>query len=256
MLVADRLSVTLKKNALLDDISLTILPEQILAVIGGNGAGKSTLLHTLAGQITPTTGQVTMNGRAMSTWSLPQRATMRAVLSQATHLTFPFSVIDVVLMGSEHVRATHEQQELAYYLLTQIGISHLAQRSYTTLSGGEKQQVQFVRVLAQIWHTTPPKQTRYLLLDEPTASLDLAHQHVLLNLLQRIAQSQKLGIFIILHDINLAAQYAHQIACLTKGKLIAVGHDILTPELIHTVFAVKTTKVIVNKTAFFVTHRL
>jgi len=258
MLVANQLTVTIKKNTLLHDVSLDVLPEQILAIIGRNGAGKSTLLHTLAGQIAPTIGSVSMNGHVMSHWSLSQRATMRAVLSQSISLTFPFSVIDVVLLGSEVVSSitTREQQELAHYLLAQLSISHLAQRDYATLSGGEKQQVQFARVLAQIWGMTSPLQARYLLLDEPTASLDLAHQHAFLTLLQHIAQSQKLGICIILHDINLAAQYAHRIACLAGGKLVTIGKpiEVLTSELIQTVFAVEAIKVMIHQKAFFMTQ--
>lgn len=254
MLSAHHLTVQVKKTTLLEDISLNVVPEQIIAVIGSNGAGKSTLLHTLAGNIPTTTGQIVLNGQLLAHWSLQQRARLRAVLSQSISLTFPFAVLEVVLMGREAISATISEQQiqLAHDILQQVGIVHLAQRDYTTLSGGEKQQVQFARILAQIWEITP-SQSRYLLLDEPTASLDLAHQHALLNMLQRIAHTQKLGIFIILHDINLAAQYADQVVCLVQGKVVAVGkpNDILTTELIHKVFAVRTTTLMLNHTVFF-----
>lgn len=254
MLSAHHLTVQVKKITLLEDISLDVVPEQIIAVIGSNGAGKSTLLHTLAGNIPTTTGQIILNEQLLTHWSLQQRARLRAVLSQSISLTFPFSVLEVVLMGREAISATNSEQQiqLAHNILQQVGITHLAQRDYTTLSGGEKQQVQIARILAQIWEMTP-SQSRYLLLDEPTASLDLAHQHALLNMLQRIAHTQKLGIFIILHDINLAAQYADQVVCLVQGKVVAVGkpNDILTIELIHKVFAVRTTTLMLNHTVFF-----
>jgi iron complex transport system ATP-binding protein len=248
MLAAHEVSVRAGGATLLDGVSLAVRPGEILCVIGPNGAGKSTLLKVLCGDIGAAAGEVRMNGRPLRDWSLRERAKARAVLPQETALGFPLPVFEVVLMGrSPHLRgveSTHDRN-IAREALRLVEADHLARRAYTTLSGGERQRVQLARVLAQIWEADDARSTRYLLLDEPTAALDLAHQHAVLSLATRFAREQGIGVLAILHDLNLAALYADRIAVLKQGRLWIEGPPemALAVEVVETVFAVRASVV-------------
>lgn len=240
MLIAESLSVTIGKKHVLADISLQIKPGELLAIIGANGAGKSTLLKCLCGEISPTSGMVKMNRKILDHWTLSERAKTCAVLPQISSLSFPFSVLDVVLMGrSPHYQAGKDgaDRRIAQHVLDLIGMSTFKERVYTTLSGGERQRVQYARILAQIWEPMTA-QPRYLLLDEPTAALDLSCQHDCLRIARRFANEQGLGVLAILHDLNLASLYADRIAVLKSGHLIAVDvpTKVLNNDLIQRVF--------------------
>jgi iron complex transport system ATP-binding protein len=209
-------------------------------VVGPNGAGKSTLLKTFCGDLTPTLGTVRLEGKPLREWRALAQARKRAVLPQESSLNFPFTVQEVVLMGrSPHVRTTEQPLDyrIAREALGRVAMWPLAERDYATLSGGEKQRVQLARVLAQIWEVSETGQ-RYLLLDEPTNNLDLAHQHHTLAIAKAMSQ-EGVGVLAILHDLNLAAQYADRIALLCRGSLAGVGqpHEVFTRERISEVFA-------------------
>jgi iron complex transport system ATP-binding protein len=211
----------------------------VLAVVGPNGAGKSTLRKILCGDLKPSGGEVFMKGRALADWSLTERAQVRAVLPQDSSLNFPFTVLEVVLMGrAPHLKGAEGKHdyEVARAALDAVEVRHLEERIYPTLSGGERQRVQLARVLAQIWEP-PAGGARYLLLDEPTSNLDLAHQHSTLKIARRFAR-EGVGVLIILHDLNLAAQYADRILMLRQGSVAALGSpiEVLTPEAIYETF--------------------
>ena len=176
----------------------------------------------------------------LAAWSPRQLALLRAVLPQHAMLSFPFPVQAVVMMGRSPHQATPIEHHLSVQqAMAQVGIHAFAKRDYTTLSGGERQRVHLARVLAQLdYHT---EQARFLLLDEPTASLDLAHQHALLRLMRRLAE-QGIGIFIIEHDLNLAARYADRVICLRQGEVYAAGSvtNTLVPDVIQAVYGIKT----------------
>jgi iron complex transport system ATP-binding protein len=193
-----------------------------MALIGPNGAGKSTLLRVLSGEIAPSGGEVKMAGRPLQAWTAKERARMRAVLAQDTVLTFPFTAFEVALMGRfpfNGGHATRRDRDIALETLRYVDVAHLATRLYPTLSGGERQRVQLARVLAQLWE--PQAGPRYLLLDEPTSSLDLAHQHQALRGARRFAQDHGVAVLAVLHDLNLAAQFANRVALLSRGRLAA-----------------------------------
>jgi iron complex transport system ATP-binding protein len=238
-LEARRVGVTIRANRLLDAVSLTVAPGELVAIVGPNGAGKSTLLRALSGELASSDGDVWLCNRPLRAWPLREQARMRAVLPQQSTLTFAFTVREVVLLG----RAPHSQgidgphdQAIAAAALAAVDADHLAERWYTTLSGGERQRVQLARVLAQIWEPLADR-PRFLLLDEPTSSLDIAHQHATLAIAQRWAR-QGVGVLAVLHDLNLAAQYADRLAVLRAGRKVADGspNDVLTPALIADVF--------------------
>lgn len=245
VLAVHDMSVRAGDKILLSEISLNVLPGEVLAVVGPNGAGKSTLLKALCGELSMHCGQIVMNGRNLADWSLREQACLRSVLPQNSTLVFPFSVLDVVLLGrSPHsgTRNTSHDESIARKALALTDAGVLRERLYTTLSGGERQRVQLARVLAQIWEPAT-SEARYLLLDEPTSALDLAHQHATLTTARHFAESQNIGVFVILHDLNLAAGYADRIAVLDGGRLKAQGSpcEVLEPGLIHEVFRVPVT---------------
>jgi len=223
MLLAENISVKIGNKTLLDNISLSVKPGELLAIIGPNGAGKSTLLNSLSGEIIPTIGTVKMDGTAIQAWVPAERAQHCAILPQSSSLSFPFSVLDVVLMGrSPHSKMGNAAKDLniAQQAISAIGISCLTDRIYTTLSGGERQRVHFARILSQIWEAVD-SQSRYLLLDEPTSALDISRQHECLKIARDFAKHQQVGVLAVLHDLNLAALYADRIAVLHAGKLVA-----------------------------------
>lgn len=231
MIAAEQVCVQIGAKKLLDDVSVTIPQGAVTAIVGPNGAGKSTLLKVLTGERGQHTGTVIMDGKRLGRWNVREQAKRRAVVPQHTSLNFPFLVQEVVLMGRmPHVRGVEKTRdwEIVQQVMERANVDHLAQRSYPTLSGGEQQRVHLARALAQIWDA-PRDQPCYFFLDEPTASLDLGHQHEVLHVVQDLAK-EGVAVVVILHDLNLAAQYADRIVVLCKGRVLAQG----SPELVLT----------------------
>ncbi|GAB5519311.1 MAG: heme ABC transporter ATP-binding protein [Rhodothermales bacterium] len=241
MLRLDDISVQIGDKSLVQNVSLDVKPGRVTALVGPNGAGKSTLLRVATGERPPTTGQVLFDDRPLAQWATKTQAQRRAVVAQHSSLTFPFPVFEVVLMGrTPHLSGRGESKhdvDIARAALERVGLAHLADQAYTTLSGGERQRVDLARALAQIWEATGDA-ARYLFLDEPTASLDLAQQHETLRIARDVA-AQDVGVLVILHDLNLAAQYADEIVMLRDGRCCACGipHDVLVPDMIESVFS-------------------
>ena len=244
-LAAFALSVTGAGGAtLLDDLSVAVERGEVVALLGPNGAGKTTLLRALCGELPPAAGDVHLEGRSLSAWSPRERAARLGVLPQASRLVFPFTAEQVALLGrTPHVerRESARDREIADLALRRAGVGALARRDYLRLSGGEQQCVQLARVLAQVWDA-PAQGSRYLLLDEPTASLDLRLQHALLGLARQLA-AQGFGLLVSLHDLNLAAQYADRIVLLRGGRVLAEGAppQVLGAERIRRVWGVEAT---------------
>ena len=243
MLAARDIRVSYGSAEVLKGLSLAVAPGEVVAVLGPNGAGKSTLLAVLAGTLRPHRGEAALEGRALAAWAPRALALRRAVLPQHSELAFGFHALEVVLLGrSPHAGAATRAEDLAVAeaCLAEAEVTRLAGRVYTTLSGGERQRVQLARVLAQIDFPAAGGQQRdgrYLLLDEPTASLDLAHQHATLRTARRAAE-RGIGVLAILHDLNLAAMYADRLVVLSGGQLAAEGpaEAVLTEALVREVF--------------------
>lgn len=221
-----------------EEISLSLAPGEVLAVVGPNGAGKSSVLKLLAGELSCDKGRVLIDSTDIKTLPAKSLALQRAVLPQESSLTFNFKVYEVVAMGrSPHLGCGDaEDRRVVSWALERTDTVYLAERDYTTLSGGERQRVHLARVLAQ---TGPDNGTgRYLLLDEPTSALDLAHQHAVLEIARDLASQLGLGVLAVLHDLNLAATYADRVAMIKDAKLAGVGKpcDVLTPSAINSVF--------------------
>lgn len=241
MLIASSLSVRRGRRRILEGIDLCVRPGEVLALIGPNGAGKSTLLAALCAELSPSRGAVLLDGRPLGRLRLGAVARRLAVLPQESRLDFPFTALEIALLGRiphEGAVSTRGRDEaIAAAALERAGVAHLRERAYPTLSGGERQRVQLARVLAQLWNDEPPEEDRYLLLDEPVSSLDPAHQHAVLRLARTLA-SESIGVVAVLHDLNLAAQYADRIALLAQGSIVAEGSpaEVLAPELLQQTF--------------------
>jgi iron complex transport system ATP-binding protein len=243
MLACSHLHVRAGWRRLLEDIELSLAAGDCIAVLGENGAGKSTLLRALAGErLRPAlavTGSVALNGRPIHAYDPPALARLRAVLPQHTETAFAFTALEIAALGRFAFGASAADRAIARQALALADAAHLAERELPTLSGGERARVQLAAALAQLWERECDA-PRYLLLDEPTAALDLAHQHHLLATVRAFAAERGIGVLAILHDLNLAAQYASHVVVLRDGRLIAQGcpRRVLTPALIDEGFAV------------------
>lgn len=243
---ADRLSVSRDGRQLLDNISLELHPGELLAVIGPNGSGKSTLLASLAGDALPHRGRLSLAGRELQAWPLAELARQRAVLHQHNRLEFDFRVDEVVLLGRAARPVADRQrwqQHIVDHCLSATGTRALRGRRWLTLSGGEQRRVQLARVLAQLMpgEDDDPTQTagRYLLLDEPEASLDIAHRHRVLQLAAQRARDG-LGVLAVLHELELALRYADRVAVLDRGRLVCLGSvdEAMDPAVLSAVYGI------------------
>ncbi|MFQ6396341.1 heme ABC transporter ATP-binding protein [Nocardia sp. KC 131] len=229
----DRRGVTGSGSSrVLEAVDFEVVTGQVVALVGPNGAGKSTLLAALAGELEPTEGTVELDGRALAHWSPLDMARRRAVLPQSHTVGFPFTAREVVAMGRAPWMRTELRElddEKIAAAMAATDVEHLAARSFPTLSGGERARVALARVLAQ--------DTGTLLLDEPTAALDLGHQEAVLNLATARAE-EGTAVVVVLHDLGIAAAYADRVAVLDAGRIAADGppRDVLTTELLSRVY--------------------
>lgn len=234
MLQASQVHFCIRQRPIVDEVSLALNPGEILAVLGPNGAGKSTFFKILSGEIKCKHGSIGYNGHSIKDLKSKELAAVRAVMPQHSQVNFPFTAQEVVELG---LISTNSKQpaKLIEEVMEATNTIHLKGQVFNHLSGGEKQRVQLARVLVQIWENKPFP--RYLLLDEPTSSLDIAQQHAVLKILQTL-KSRNIGILVILHELNLAAQYADKIALLKDGLIAKIGsvEEVLEEKILEYVF--------------------
>ena len=243
MLSAANLIFGYGTSRVIDDVSLSVSESDIVGILGPNGSGKTTLLRLLAGALTPQSGVVTLGPANLT--SLPERtrAQQIAVVPQETSLAFDYTVLEIVLMGRYPHLGPFEIEgpgdlAAATRALQTTGTAALADRAYRTLSGGEKQRVVIASALAQLdSETAAPK---LLLLDEPTASLDLKYQFETGSVLRRLHATSGLTILLSTHDLRFAASLCTRIVLLASGRILAQGHprEVLTPDLVGRLFDV------------------
>lgn len=237
------LGVGVAKGPRLANVDVKILAGRFTAILGPNGAGKSTLMSMLVGERAPQAGQVLLDGQALCSQSLQALARRRAVMPQDCSVAFDFTAQEVVELGRyphrEHASAQEAQIVQGAMALT--GVDHLAQRSINTLSGGERARAHLARALAQIWQAPADGTARWLLLDEPTAALDLAHQHHAMRLLCQWSAEQGAGVVAVIHDLNLALRYADDVLVLggPAGVSWGAAQEVLQPELIERVWGMQ-----------------
>lgn len=218
---------------LLRDISLGLNPGEIVGIIGPNGAGKSSLLRLLAGLEKPNEGECLLSEKPYSDWSSQDFSRKLAYLEQAAHVQWSLTARQVISLGRLPWRrpfqgATEQDQSQVREVLAECGITRLAERPVDTLSAGELALVMLARVLAG----TP----ELIIADEPAAALDLHHQLMLMEILQDLARGHSnTGVLVVLHDLNLAAQWCDRLLLLSGGRLVASGspEEVLTTEMLR-----------------------
>ena len=262
MLQAHGIAVQRGERQILSDIDLSLPAGQVIGVLGANGAGKSTLLAALAGELSPSAGRITLNGRPLSAWSVAELARCRAVLPQSPSLQFDLPVATVIGMGAyPHARHTRtgaprtdsrdtaqaaiaEDQRILQRVLALADVQDLYERRYRRLSGGEQQRVHLARVLYQLLLARQGHdEYRVLMLDEPTASLDPRHQLHLLSAVHTLVHEENVAALVIVHDLNLAAGCCDRLLLLGQGRVAACGTpaQVLTPDTLRQVYGVEAT---------------
>ena len=239
MLTAEHVTFAYRAGAprVVDDVSLTIAQGSLVGILGPNGSGKTTLLKMLSGTLTSSAGQILFGGRPLAGWPRRDLARRIAMVPQETHAPFDFTVLDIVLMGRFPHLGTFALEgpadlTIAKQALASTGMSAFEDRPFATLSGGEKQRVVIASALAQ--------SPELLLLDEPTASLDLGHQLDVQLLLTRLNRGSGVTMVLSTHDLNLAAALCRDLVLLRAGRVIAQGptDDVLTPETVRALYGV------------------
>lgn len=232
ILEARDIHVRLGGRNILDGINLSFDAGQVVALVGPNGAGKTTLLGTLTGDIEPTRGDVLLEGLELANWPLLDAARMRAVQTQQARVSFAFTAAEVVQMGRAPWRGTEYEDDDEVVVATAMAMTEtvgMAQQRVTTMSGGEVARTSFARALAQ--------EAAVLLLDEPTAALDIRHQELLL---EQARERALLGatVIVVLHDLSLAGAFADRIVVIDAGHVVADGtpEEVLRAELLSEVY--------------------
>lgn len=232
MLHLTNVTVDIAGHRILDDVDLTVTRGTLLALVGPNGAGKSTLLSVISGDVSPTGGTVEIDGLPVARQSARGLARRRAVMLQEQRLAFGFRAVDVVRMGRAPWAGTDAEDRDEEAVADAVGraeLHELVERTFPTLSGGEKARTGFARALAQ--------ETPVLLLDEPTAAMDLRHQEAVLVEARRLA-SQGRTVVVVLHDLGLAAAHADRICLIDDGRVVADGspRHVLEPARLSAVY--------------------
>ncbi|APG49077.1 heme ABC transporter ATP-binding protein [Phaeobacter porticola] len=234
-LAATGLRVRLGQRDILQGVDFTARSGEVTAIAGPNGSGKTTLLRAITGEI-PFEGHIFLNGHNTATMKPQELAAIRAVQPQSATIAFPFTVLEIVRLGLS-AGLSAAQTELPLKALQAVDLANHANRFYQDLSGGEQQRVQLARVLTQVWQPVVDGQPRWLILDEPVASLDIGHQFTVMDLVRRYAE-QGGGVVAVMHDLNLTAMFADQITLVHRGRIAAKGcpQEVLTDQTLRDVY--------------------
>lgn len=235
MIQVRNLTYNVGRKNLVEKLNFDARAGELLAILGANGAGKSTLLKLLCKELSPRSGYISFKGHDLQQYKLTELARMRAVLSQQNTISISFLVRELVTMGRyPHFDQAPGADDLVVIdkVMQETGISHLTNRDYNTLSGGEQQRVQLARILAQVYDCPDA----CLFLDEPTNGLDLKYQQQVMELARSLAD-RGYCVICILHDINFASRFADQILMLKNGRMVALGKP---EEVINTTYILET----------------
>ncbi|HUL38856.1 MAG TPA: ABC transporter ATP-binding protein [Methanomassiliicoccales archaeon] len=223
----------------LKDVAFEAMEGEIIGVLGPNGSGKTTLLRCMNRALSPSKGTVLVEEKEIGALSRKEIANEMAVVPQNCIITFPFTALEIVLMGrnpsmDRFQRESKEDIEIVKQAMEATGVSNLAVRTMNQLSGGERQRVIIARALAQ--------RPKIMLLDEPTLHLDVNHQMEIMELVRELARREKLTVIMVSHDLNLAARYCDKLILLSEGRVLAAGEvpDVLTQYNVEQVFKIRS----------------
>ena len=238
ILLAHGLTWTVGEARIVDGVDLSVLRGELVGVIGPNGAGKTTLLRLLGGLLAPTRGRVLLKGRSVTEMDERVRARSVSFMSQDVLQVYPFTVMEILLMGryphlGRFQKETAEDRERARRMLSYVGLGPLEDRTFSGLSGGERQLVLFAKTLAQ--------ETDALLLDEPSSSLDIHHEDRIFSMAQELAREGR-AVVASVHNLTVAAQYCSRLVMLEKGRVACDGRpaEVLRSELLDRVYGART----------------
>ena len=230
----DSVGLVLDGRAIVKTVSMEVHPGEVLALVGPNGAGKSSILSLLAGDVHATSGTAFLGDKDVTKYRPDEASRLRSVLMQANQVSFPFSVWEIVEMGRAPWGRTPliaEDDEAIEEALNLADVGHLSERRFNQLSGGERARVSLARVLAQ--------RTPLVLLDEPTAALDLKHQESVMRTIRDLADQGR-GVVVVVHDLSVAAGYADRVAMVVEGRLEATGSpaEVIVADRVSRVYGV------------------
>ena len=237
----ENLNFEIQKKEILKNISLSIKNNNFLSIVGPNGCGKSTLIKTINRNIDIQSGEITLNDKNIENFSDKDLALKRSVLNQSFSFPYSFKSIEIVEMGLyAYELDTKKRNEILDYVIEKLHLHNLKDKNYLVLSGGEKQKIQFARVVVQLCASC--EKERYLFLDEPTLNLDIFYQFKILDLAKELQKDLKIGVCAILHDINQAYLYSDEVVMMKDGQIKYFGatKDILNYKNIFDIFEVKS----------------
>ena len=228
---------------ILNDVSLSVEKGEIVSLVGPNGAGKSTLLNILTGDISPDSGEVFYENFNLNELNILDRSFYRSVMSQSQQIVFDFSVKEIIEMGwldKGNAQFSEHFDQAVLDISSVCQLDNLLERKFNRLSGGEQRRVHFARTLLQLWRPSDSMDPAYMLLDEPTANLDLYFEIKLMEIIKKKAVNN-VGVFLILHDLNLAAKFSDKIALINKGKIVSYGtpREVLKPNILEEIYNLK-----------------
>jgi len=228
---------------ILNDVSLSVEKGEIVSLVGPNGAGKSTLLNILTGDINPDSGEVFYENFNLNELNILDRSFYRSVMSQSQQIVFDFSVKEIIEMGwldKGNAQFSEHFDQAVLDISSVCQLDNLLERKFNRLSGGEQRRVHFARTLLQLWRPSDSMDPAYMLLDEPTANLDLYFEIKLMEIIKKKAVDN-VGVFLILHDLNLAAKFSDKIALINKGKIVSYGtpREVLKPNILEEIYNLK-----------------
>jgi len=237
----ENLSFKIQKKEILNRINLEIKTNTFLSIIGPNGCGKSTLIKTINRNLDIQNGTIVLNSKNIENFKHKELALKRSVLNQALFFPYNFKAIEIIEMGLYAYDLNQkEKKDILDYIILKLNLESLQDKEYSNLSGGEKQKIQFARVIVQLYASK--ENEKYLFLDEPTLNLDVFYQYKILDLAKELQKDLKIGVCAVLHDINQAYLYSNEVVMMKEGEIKYFGktNDILTYENIYDIFKVES----------------
>ena len=239
-IIIDKINYSVNNKTILNNISFTINKNEILAILGPNGSGKTSLVNILSGDVIANSGKIFFNNTLLKNIDIKERAKIRSVMSQSSEIVYNYTVLEIIEMGwirDYNVLIKPSFDEVLSNISNECEIRNLLNRKFNTLSGGEQRRVHFARTLIQLYSYPNIEATKYILLDEPTANLDLPHKLSMLRILQNKSK-EGFAVVLVLHDLNLAYSFSDKILLLKQGEIAQYGSpiDVFTEKNLSNVY--------------------